>query len=170
VWKLRIPFRTRISLVVILSLGIFAAAAGIVKQLAVIDFALPDPWIHDRYTIWSFIEMSVGIIAASLPAVKPMFNRFFDAARGISGRSKSDGYKGRTAGGCQKHSHPSDIDDIAMGKYKTSHDVRISAQPPRRSEGWNLQGANNSEDSILPRDELNQKSGGITVTNHVEVN
>ncbi|OAG02010.1 uncharacterized protein CC84DRAFT_1046309, partial [Paraphaeosphaeria sporulosa] len=75
IWKLQINMRTKISLVVVLSLGWFACAAAIVKaaqQYTVLDD--PDWTVHDSFNVWNYIELTVGIIAASLPALKPLFH------------------------------------------------------------------------------------------------
>ncbi|KAF2440194.1 hypothetical protein P171DRAFT_369181, partial [Karstenula rhodostoma CBS 690.94] len=75
IWKLHINMRTKISLIVILSLGWFASAAAIVKvakQYTVLDDL--DWTAHDSFNVWNYIELTVGIIAASLPALKPLFH------------------------------------------------------------------------------------------------
>jgi hypothetical protein len=73
IWKLQMPLRTRLSLVAILSLGIFAAVAGIIRQLSSSQFGVLEPYVYDTCSIWNFIELDMGIIAASLPALKPLF-------------------------------------------------------------------------------------------------
>ncbi|KAF2621923.1 hypothetical protein BU25DRAFT_296680, partial [Macroventuria anomochaeta] len=67
IWSLQMDTRARVSLIAILSVGIFAAIAGIIRQINV--GPLDE---HDTYSIWNFIELHLGIIAASLPALKPL--------------------------------------------------------------------------------------------------
>jgi hypothetical protein len=43
-----------------------------------------EPWVRDSYAVWQFIELNVGIIAASLPATKPLLSMCFDPASGFS--------------------------------------------------------------------------------------
>lgn len=87
-WQLQLNLRTKISLMFVLSLGIFAAVAAIVKmKIQKTIFQDPDPFVHDRFTLWRFIELDVGIVAASLPALKPMFNWCLGAARSVTSRA-----------------------------------------------------------------------------------
>jgi hypothetical protein len=82
IWQLQMNIRTKISLMVVLSLGLFACVAGIMKS-TYNKTILTDPrrFIHDWYSMWNFIELDVGIVAASLPALKPLYTRFLDVAR-----------------------------------------------------------------------------------------
>lgn len=70
VWHLQRDTATRVSLVLVLSLGIFAATAGIIRQL---NIGPLDE--HDAYSIWNFNELHIGIIAASLPTLRPLLER-----------------------------------------------------------------------------------------------
>lgn len=42
---------------------------------------------HDNFYIWAAIELYVGIVACSLPTLKPLLTKFLDAARSSAGRS-----------------------------------------------------------------------------------
>jgi hypothetical protein len=106
IWTLQMKLRARISLVLILGLGTFAAVAGIVRQLITPDFKKAEPWIDDSYTIWNFTEMYAGIIAASLPGMKPLFSWFYDAA--LSRRPGNSAYKTPNTLGYRRQTHPSD--------------------------------------------------------------
>jgi hypothetical protein len=82
IWQLQLNGRTKISLVCILSLGLFAAAAAIVKsEKQKTALQNPDPYVYDTFTIWRFIEFNVGIIAASLPSLKTLFKRVLNGTR-----------------------------------------------------------------------------------------
>lgn len=76
VWNIQKDILTRLSLVVVLSLGILAAIAGIIRQLNVAPLDE-----HDTYSIWNFNELHIGIIAASLPAFRLLFERIFRKVR-----------------------------------------------------------------------------------------
>lgn len=89
------PLCMPLSLVAVLSLGICAAVAGIVRQLSSSQFGVPKPYIYDTHSIWNLIELDMGMIAASLPALKQLFSWFRDTARDLTGKSKptsADGY------------------------------------------------------------------------------
>lgn len=105
IWNLQMNTRTKISLVAILSLGYFACAAGIVKAKAQADYpSNTDRTYHDTFFVWNALELYIGILAASLPAVKPLFSSILTSARtGLSG-SRSKSYtnprgRSRTTGG-----------------------------------------------------------------------
>ncbi|KAI4622900.1 uncharacterized protein J4E87_005993 [Alternaria ethzedia] len=93
VWKLQVTIQTRIGLAVILSLGLFASAVAIYKTPMQYNFFKITDWSGDGawYYIWQQVEMHVGIIAACLPTMKPLFANFF-------GQMRSLATKGRTTG------------------------------------------------------------------------
>lgn len=167
IWKLQMPLRTRITLVAILSLGIFAAVAGIIRQLSSSQFGVPEPYIYDTYSIWNFIELDMGIIAASLPALKPLFSWFKDTARGLTGKQiKSTGYN--SGEGYQKRVRQVDEDGFTLVEYGQKGEVTVSSRPRERTDKWALEGAKSSEESILPHSERPGRAG-ITVTKSVQV-
>jgi hypothetical protein len=47
-------------------------------------FTEAEPWVQDSYAVWQFIELNMGIIAASLPATKPLLSMCFDPTKGFS--------------------------------------------------------------------------------------
>ncbi|KAI4712351.1 hypothetical protein J4E89_002618 [Alternaria sp. Ai002NY15] len=51
----------------------------------------PERFVHDAFSMWNFIELEVGIIAASLPSLKPLCNRFLEAARSVAQTFENQG-------------------------------------------------------------------------------
>ncbi|CAN9151547.1 unnamed protein product [Alternaria sp. RS040] len=92
VWQLQLNGRTKITLVCILALGLFAGIAAIIKsekqKTALTD---PDPYVHDTFTMWRFIEYDVGIIVASLPSLKPLFKHILN--NGTRGTTANSGHQ-----------------------------------------------------------------------------
>lgn len=170
VWQLQLNLRSKLSLIVVLSLGIFAAIAAIVK--AVIQktvFQNPDPFVHDTFTLWRFIEFDVGIIAASLPALKPLFNWCLGAARSLTTKTQRNTGAPNSLG-YQKQSEHSDK-GIVLNEYnsKTANTVRISSRP-QNGNLWTIGQAKDSDESILPlHNTLEEKAGGIVVTRDVHI-
>lgn len=165
---------SRVSLIVILGLGVFAAIAGIMRQASMTStFTDSEPWVHDTYAIWNFIELDMGIIAASLPATKPLLSRFYDTARSLTRGTKASGFNSNIANVYIRQPHPPETEGFDMTPYKSDHSIRISAQPDGVvNQGlWcaNKRARSSSEDSILPRTDCAGK-GAILVTQHVEVN
>ncbi|KAG8676122.1 hypothetical protein FPOAC2_02205 [Fusarium poae] len=77
-WNLNVHFRTRITLLAILGLGVFACAAAIVKVGYVTNYGKVGDWLWDsrNISIWTVVELNVGVIGGSLPCLKPLFRRF----------------------------------------------------------------------------------------------
>jgi|SRR5690242_13462947 len=133
----------------------------------------PNRFIYDGYSMWNFVELDVGIIAGSLPAVKPLFNRFLDAARGMTSKpSKSAGLGGGNASDYQKHPQQFDrhIALVSVGNAGKLP-VRVSASRSRSTDkfSWNMERAHSSEDSILVHHNLNDPPNAIAVTRDVRV-
>lgn len=87
-WNLNVHFRTRVSLIGILGLGVFACAAAFVKLGYVTNYGKQGDWLWDsrNITIWTCVELNVGIIAGSLPCLRPIFKRFLGSYYGKGSR------------------------------------------------------------------------------------
>ncbi|KAJ9419488.1 hypothetical protein FOXG_16067 [Fusarium oxysporum f. sp. lycopersici 4287] len=87
-WNLNVHLRTRLTLIGILGLGVFACAAAFVKLSYVTNYGKLGDWLWDsrNITIWTSIELNVGIIAASLPCLRPLFRRFLGSTYGKSSK------------------------------------------------------------------------------------
>lgn len=93
--NLQINRRQKISLVGILSLGVFACAAAIVKLKFLSNYGKTGDvlWDSANITIWVVVECNTGIIAGSLPTLKPLFKRFPSTYGSNSYRYRSSGQK-----------------------------------------------------------------------------
>ncbi|RDL36492.1 uncharacterized protein BP5553_05844 [Venustampulla echinocandica] len=81
---LKIDMRSKISLVCILSLGYFACAAAIVKeQLLSNFFENIDNYFNNAFNIWNDVELNVAILAACLPALRPLVASFLDTTTSV---------------------------------------------------------------------------------------
>jgi len=167
-WQLKLDIRTRISLILILSLGIFAGVAGIIRAM-VFNSILKDQrrFIHDKYAMWNYVELTVGIIAGSLPALKPLVVRFLNAARDRttagSGKASTQGRSNALAYHKQSDTSRSGValSDLKMG-------TRASAATIDRSI-WNTERGNGSEDSVLPLHGPDAMANAIIVTKDFHV-
>ncbi|TPR11363.1 hypothetical protein CAN33_0048340 [Aspergillus niger] len=74
---LQVNWRVKASLVCILGLGIFACAAAIVKLSVLPNYGRTGDllWDYSTLTIWVVVESNMGIIAGSLPTLKPLFKQ-----------------------------------------------------------------------------------------------
>ncbi|KAF2744763.1 hypothetical protein M011DRAFT_407778 [Sporormia fimetaria CBS 119925] len=138
VWTLQVNKRTKASLILILGLGFFACAAGIVKTPLLFHFFddFDSTGHRSWYYAWQMIEMNVAIIAATLPSLKPAFRWLLSTAKTIASgnrtrtaasRSAPLGYKRQLSsgyivrhGGHHQHGHGDSDDSNASG-------IRMSA-------------------------------------------
>lgn len=170
IWKLQINKRTRITLIAVLSLGWFACAAATLK--AVLQYTVPDDpdWtVHDSFNVWNYIELTVGIVAASLPSLKPLFHWALHTVNAISssGRTRSPGvhsvYVGaRSLGYCNMSQDSKGIQmqsingkGTAQGGPKRPYNVHVTTHKSHGSleadqEAWDVVKAKESTESTSP--------------------
>jgi hypothetical protein len=93
VLKLKVNKRTKATLIAFLSLGFVACVAGIIKAHSqVTAMATPDAAFENSFQIWYMLELCLGILAASLPTLKPLFAAVLGGARSrltTRGRSRT---------------------------------------------------------------------------------
>jgi hypothetical protein len=79
VWKLNLPKRQRISLVVIFGIGFVVCISGAIRLYHSIQTNLSSdsPWDGYFFWSWSAVETNLGIICASIPPLKALVNRVF---------------------------------------------------------------------------------------------
>ncbi|KAI6778522.1 uncharacterized protein J7T54_005046 [Emericellopsis cladophorae] len=73
VWSLKMPVKTRVYLILVLSLGYIAVAMGVVKAIHQINFnPMGDNTFGYDVQFWGLLQLNVGIIAACAPSLKPL--------------------------------------------------------------------------------------------------
>ncbi|GIJ92617.1 hypothetical protein Asppvi_001895 [Aspergillus pseudoviridinutans] len=74
---LQVNRRVKASLVCILGLGVFACAAAFVKVSILPNYGRTGDflWDYTDLTIWVVVECNTGIVAGSLPTLKPLFKQ-----------------------------------------------------------------------------------------------
>jgi hypothetical protein len=89
----------------VLSMGIFVCLAGILRLPAILNYGKQGDllWDSKGLTIWFMAEFNTGIIAGSIPALKPVFksilvNTYFKRTRkyGYGDRSGASGVHQRS--------------------------------------------------------------------------
>jgi hypothetical protein len=151
IWSLQIPKRQKVALVCILTIGWFVCVVSILRlnALVVLSKHPDDRTFYSAATAyWSAIEINLGVLCASLPALKPLVVKVIP---GFSTRHSSRGYgtglsgrKGKSYGLGSKATH--DTND---------YDVELAAKPMKA----------NAYSSRCDQDDLGKK---IYVTQHVE--
>lgn len=94
-WNINVTRRTRISLFCVLGLGCFACACAIIRITYVRTYGKYGDWLWDSQylTTWSVLELNIGIIAASLPSLRPLFKKFLGSMYG-AGTNRKGYYSG----------------------------------------------------------------------------
>ncbi|KAH6667783.1 hypothetical protein B0J14DRAFT_489146 [Halenospora varia] len=89
-WNVQINKRTKTALLALMALGVFAAIAGIMKLTTISSYGRSGDFLFDSagLTIWTTTELNVGIIAGSIPCLKPLFKFMLDKS-GYASKSKS---------------------------------------------------------------------------------
>lgn len=77
--KLDLPRRQKLALYPLFLLGFLAVAAGIIRTYTInylINETYDSTWYLWKFWIWTLVEVYIAIMAASAPALKPLFLRF----------------------------------------------------------------------------------------------
>lgn len=83
--RLQMNFRTKVALCVLMGLGVFTAGCAVAKAITLKGvFADDYTWGFTKPATWAAVEQFVGIIIASIPALRPLFSSFFDNSRSWS--------------------------------------------------------------------------------------
>lgn len=83
-WHIPLNKRTRASLISVFSLGLFACAAAIIKIPYLVNYGQQGDFLWDsrNITIWTMTECNIGIIAGSLPCLRPLLRPLLGSAYG----------------------------------------------------------------------------------------
>jgi len=78
VLRVHIPLRQKVALSVVFCMGLFVCVASAVRMTTLNQLATSgDPsWVMAKFSIWTSIEYDLAIICASIPTLKPFFNKF----------------------------------------------------------------------------------------------
>ncbi|MCJ1363414.1 hypothetical protein MMC16_002521 [Acarospora aff. strigata] len=100
-WQVQINRRTKIAVTGIMSLGVFACAAAIVKASYLGNYGKTGDFLWDStpLIIWTVVECNTGIIAASIPTMKPLFKFPIDKTLYSSSQQKKRNYYMRQESG-----------------------------------------------------------------------
>ncbi|KAH7153543.1 hypothetical protein EDB81DRAFT_932142 [Dactylonectria macrodidyma] len=77
IWKVRIPFTTKLSVWALMSLGLVATGFGIARAASLGIVTSDLSWVYAITAIWSNLELYLGIIGANLALGRSMFLYFF---------------------------------------------------------------------------------------------
>ncbi|KAL6171274.1 hypothetical protein ACJQWK_04212 [Exserohilum turcicum] len=129
--------RHKASIICILALGTFAAAASMIKLSYITNYGRGGDlmWDSRNLTIWTALECNVGMVAGNLPCLKPLFRSLLVSTYGKGSRRTdntqraylSDGY----AHGTKERSASKSYGPL--GSPKISDHAFFGASPPAAS-------------------------------------
>ncbi|KAF0330657.1 integral membrane protein [Colletotrichum asianum] len=87
------PRREKIALAIIFGVGAFATITSIIRLHTIYTYTLAKDLFQESIlvNVWSMLEINIGIICASVPALKPLFTP--RALRDAVNRNKKTGYQ-----------------------------------------------------------------------------
>ncbi|KZL65570.1 integral membrane protein [Colletotrichum incanum] len=140
------PRREKIALGIIFGVGMFATITSIIRLHTIYTYTLAQDLFRESIlvNIWSILEINIGIICASVPALKPLFTP--KVLREAAGRNKRTGY--------QYHSHErSGFNSNSSGSNGRKDNVfdlnSVGGQVKSKTMLQSTSRISGSEDSIL---------------------
>lgn len=121
-WKLQMNKRTKASVIGVLALGVFACIAAMVRVPSQMNYGKVGDlmWDSRNLTIWTVTECNIGIVAGSMPAMKPLFRPLLGTDSYISSFNlksyHSDQFGSRTAPVRLHDTDPRDFIGISSNK------------------------------------------------------
>ncbi|KAK7969905.1 hypothetical protein PG988_008978 [Apiospora saccharicola] len=131
-WNVQINLRTKISVALLLSTGLVAGIALILRASYVKEIAISADFLHDTVDVamWSVLEPALGIIAGCIATLRPLFKNL-----GLSGLKRS-----------KKYNSSSNKKQSDSGVSSTGGGVGVgggaSRRLTRRSNGYHYQNRN----------------------------
>ncbi|KAI8163910.1 hypothetical protein K4K49_001664 [Colletotrichum sp. SAR 10_70] len=95
-WTVQLNWKVKSAVIGVLSLGIFATVAAVIKISFLPNYGKHGDFLFDSsdITIWTTVEICTAIIAASIPCLKPLFRAILagSSAKCTSKYNNHDGY------------------------------------------------------------------------------
>jgi len=88
-------------------------------------FTDKEPWVDDSYAIWNFIELDMGIIAASLPATKPLFSWIYNTAKSLTKGNKTTASKSNNAEPDIDQPQTSEMKGFVEAQYRVTSEGNV---------------------------------------------
>lgn len=175
-WNVQMNSRTKASIVGILSLGVFATAAAAVKVSYIPNYGKTGDWLWDSrdITIWTVLECNVGIVAGSLPCLKPLFRHALGSTYGwgSQGQSGAKPYNRSYGAGTGHSTHNKKSQYNSLGSSKAAEaDLGYGATDEAHMM-TNIRSGKESQESVYELGQKglnNAKFGGIHKTTEVDV-
>ncbi|KAL1297727.1 hypothetical protein AAFC00_006268 [Neodothiora populina] len=140
-WRSFLPRPTKISACVLIGLAIFSSIASCVRTWYIPGLE-PTPRFYNTSTnalIWSVVEPGLGICAACLCTLRPLFRKWMEGVKVIASRGRSPSGKGKQKGGAAGIL-------VTESLFKVSHKLSSDAArreaeefEPSKRQTWDLE-------------------------------
>lgn len=87
IWNVRLPFKTKLSVWALMSLGLVATGFGVARAASLGIVTSDLSWVYAITAIWSNLELYLGIVGANLALGRSMFLFFFRDGKSQNGSS-----------------------------------------------------------------------------------
>lgn len=92
-WNINVSVRTKVSLFLVLGLGGLVTACAVMRLVHLSSYGSSGDWLYDTVSLakWSMLELTVSIIAGSLPSLRPLVRCVLGGltyAQGTTSRSR----------------------------------------------------------------------------------
>ncbi|GJC99399.1 integral membrane protein [Colletotrichum higginsianum] len=137
------PRREKIALSIIFGVGLFATITSVIRLHTIYTYTLAEDVFRESIlvNIWSMLEINIGIICASVPALKPLFTP--KALREATNRNRRTGYQYHSQERSAFNSNGSNSRDGAFDLN------RVGEQANSKTMFQSTSRKSRSEDSIL---------------------
>ncbi|CAJ2507842.1 Uu.00g090280.m01.CDS01 [Anthostomella pinea] len=146
-WRLQMAWRQKLTVMIVLALGIFASCATVVRLFTLEAFSNKEDYLFGiaHIVFWTVIEMGLAIIAGSLATLRPLFRSWFGGSTlrpsqggdfGPRTRSGPGAYNNKTNGNGLGYYHDAISQDSRIGlKTMINYDGSREHEPTPEPEG-----------------------------------
>ncbi|KAI8309616.1 hypothetical protein K4K59_009021 [Colletotrichum sp. SAR11_240] len=140
------PRREKIALAIIFGVGAFATITSIIRLHTIYTYTLAKDLFQESIlvNVWSMLEINIGIICASVPALKPLFTP--RALRDAVNRNKKTGYQYHSQDRSGYNSNRSNNSKSADRENQQAYDLeRIGGEHTTKTVGQSMPHSPGSE-------------------------
>jgi hypothetical protein len=159
---LQIPRRQKIALIGVLSLGVLViiASAARISSLLNDDTNTDFTWVTADFDIWTVLEVSIGIICACAPAIRPLIQKAFPKllATVLSGN--------RTMRTAVEREMDRPVSAIELGtRHAGSDDIEAGEEASNKKDSWLSDGLN--EEHLILKQGMTVRKTDTMVTDRL---
>ncbi|KAI9640389.1 hypothetical protein NHQ30_011134 [Ciborinia camelliae] len=154
IWDLNMKKKEKITICLSLSLGVIAGICGIARTTTLDNLSQTDDYLYavSDSVMWTMSELAITIICVSIPALRPLYNRFTGGSSTGGLYHQNYGYKNHKTGATAGEEYG--LKSRNRGnKHATDFDLEATRAGPDNDT--------DSDTCILSSSPENPKNGGI---------